>query len=79
MVILTKGWLGMPPPEEFDIAKSVLQQNPWTLFTWSPIYVTGNTKEQHIDYMASGTFFWVLPNLLMVDRWDLAWAKLPQN
>ncbi|KAL7550386.1 hypothetical protein ACHAWF_013623 [Thalassiosira exigua] len=37
IVIITEGWLGIPRPEDLDIVKSALQNNPETLFIWSPI------------------------------------------
>jgi len=78
VVILTQGWGGVPRSGEIDVVRTIVKNNPETLFIWSPLYVTDHSKDRYESYVESGVFSWSEPNLRMVDLWHMA-MTLPNS
>lgn len=72
VVILTQGWGGVPRSDEIGVVRTIVKNNPETLFIWSPLYVTDHAKARYDSYNESGIFSWSEPNLRILDLWHMA-------
>lgn len=78
VVILTQGWGGVPRGGEVETVRTIVRNNPETLFIWSPMYVTDRMPDRYDSYVESGVFSWTEPNLRVVDLWDMV-TGLPKQ
>lgn len=72
VVIITQGWGGVPTTNDLDVVKAMINDNPETLFVWSPLYVTDVAESRYNSYVDANVFNWTKPNLRMVNLWDMA-------